>query len=43
MKVDIKVLPEAKEPYAVIYASEITRKSAAQRHCSKRKTPVWSL
>ena len=24
MKVEIKVLPEAKEPYAVIYASEIT-------------------
>ena len=32
MKVDIKVLPEAKEPYAVIYASEITpeiRRTAA--------------
>ena len=32
MKVDIKVLPEAKEPYAVIYASEITpeiRRAAA--------------
>lgn len=24
MKVEIKVMPEAKEPYAVIYASEIT-------------------
>ena len=32
MKVEIKVLPEAKEPYAVIYASEITpeiRRTAA--------------
>ena len=32
MKVEIKVLPEAKEPYAVIYASEITpeiRRAAA--------------
>ena len=32
MKVEIKVLPESKEPYAVIYASEITpeiRRAAA--------------
>ncbi len=32
MKVEIKVMPEAKEPYAVIYASEITpeiRRTAA--------------
>ena len=32
MKVEIKVMPEAKEPYAVIYASEITpeiRRAAA--------------
>ena len=41
MKVEIKVLPEAKEPYAVIYASEITPE--IRRHCSKQKTLVWSL
>lgn len=43
MKVEIKVLPEAKEPYAVIYASEITPEIRRTAALLETKTPVWSL
>lgn len=40
MKVEIKVLPELKEPYAVIYAGRYNvRNTPRRRHCWKMETP----